>query len=122
MTERPVSVDTKTPQYTPTYTLLYFVYTHSLHHLYLLPQGPYPRTAGGVERRGPFGRPEDDYNRGGYEYDGGPRFFPNGGGPRNYHEDQRGYHGENVHFPAERRSGPPSRRVRKYIFAVNVYF
>ncbi|XP_029681633.1 periphilin-1 isoform X1 [Takifugu rubripes] len=72
--------------------------------------GPYPRAAGSVERRGPFGRPEDDYNRGGYEYDGGPRFFPNGGGPRNYHEDQRGYHGENVHFPAERRTGPPSRR------------
>lgn len=78
-------------------------------------KGPYPRAAGAVERRGPFGRPEDDYNRGGYEYDGGQRFFPNGGGPRNYHEDQRGYHGENVHFSAERRTGPPSRRVRTYI-------
>lgn len=83
--------------------------------LTLLWKGPYPRAAGAVERRGPFGRPEDDYNRGGYEYDGGPRFFPNGGGPRNYHEDQRGYHGENVHFSAERRTGPPSRRVRTYI-------
>eukprot|EP00064_Thunnus_orientalis_P013212 superscaffoldBa00002118_g13249 len=73
--------------------------------------GPYPRGAGGVERRGPFGRPEDDYNRGGYEYEGGPRFFPNGGGPRSYHgEDQRGYHGDNLHFPAERRGVPPSRR------------
>ncbi|XP_068611648.1 periphilin-1 [Brachionichthys hirsutus] len=70
--------------------------------------GPYPRGAGTVERRGPFGRPEDDYNRGGYE--GGPRFFPNGGGPRNYHEDQRGYHGDSLHFPAERRAPPPSRR------------
>lgn len=73
--------------------------------------GPYPRGAGGVERRGPFGRPEDDYNRGGYEYEGGPRFFPNGGGPRSYHgEDQRGYHGDSLHFPAERRGVPPSRR------------
>ncbi|CAJ1054966.1 periphilin-1 isoform X2 [Xyrichtys novacula] len=72
--------------------------------------GPYPRPAGGVERRGPFGRPEEDYGRGGYEYEGGPRFFPNGGGPRNYHEEQRGYHGDNVHFPAERRNVPPSRR------------
>ncbi|KAM4614682.1 periphilin-1 isoform 2-T2 [Polymixia lowei] len=72
---------------------------------------PYPRAAGAVERRGPFGRPEDDYGRGGYEYDGGPRFFPNGAAPRNYHgEDQRGYHGENLHFPAERRTVPPSRR------------
>ncbi|XP_044198714.1 periphilin-1 isoform X4 [Thunnus albacares] len=74
-------------------------------------RGPYPRGAGGVERRGPFGRPEDDYNRGGYEYEGGPRFFPNGGGPRSYHgEDQRGYHGDSLHFPAERRGVPPSRR------------
>ncbi|AWO98008.1 putative periphilin-1-like [Scophthalmus maximus] len=72
--------------------------------------GPYPRAGGAVERRGPFGRPEDDYNRGGYDYEGGPRFFPNGGGPRSYHEDQRGYHGDNVHFPAERRAVPPSRR------------
>ncbi|XP_073336685.1 periphilin-1 isoform X3 [Pagrus major] len=72
--------------------------------------GPYPRGAGAPERRGPFGRPEDDYGRGGYEYEGGPRFFPNGGGPRNYHEDQRGYHSDSLHFPAERRAGPPSRR------------
>ncbi|CAK6949897.1 periphilin-1 isoform X2 [Scomber scombrus] len=73
--------------------------------------GPYPRAAGAVDRRGPFGRPEDDYNRGSYEYEGGPRFFPNGGGPRNYHaEDQRGYHGDNIHFPAERRGVQPSRR------------
>uniref|UniRef100_A0A7N6APQ1 Periphilin-1 C-terminal domain-containing protein n=1 Tax=Anabas testudineus TaxID=64144 RepID=A0A7N6APQ1_ANATE len=72
--------------------------------------GPYPRAGGAVERRGPFGRPEDDYGRGGYEYEGGPRFFPNGGGPRGYHEDQRGYHGDNLHFPAERRAVPPSRR------------
>ncbi|XP_049422308.1 periphilin-1 isoform X2 [Epinephelus fuscoguttatus] len=73
--------------------------------------GPYPRPAGAMERRGPFGRPEEDYGRGGYEYEGGQRFFPNGGGPaRNYHEDQRGYHGDNIHFPAERRAVPPSRR------------
>ncbi|XP_040885763.1 periphilin-1 isoform X4 [Toxotes jaculatrix] len=72
--------------------------------------GPYPRAGGAVERRGPFGRPEDDYGRGGYDYEGGPRFFPNGGGPRNYHDDQRGYHGDSLHFPAERRAGPPSRR------------
>lgn len=71
--------------------------------------GPYPR-AGAVERRAPFGRPEDEYSRGGYEYEGGPRFFPNGGGPRTYHEDQRVYHGDNLHFPAERRAVPPSRR------------
>ncbi|XP_068443075.1 periphilin-1 isoform X2 [Clinocottus analis] len=71
--------------------------------------GPYPRAAGPSERRGPFNRPEDDYGRGGYEYEGGPRFFPNGG-PRNYHEDQRGYHGDNVHFSAERRAVPPARR------------
>lgn len=75
----------------------------------------YPRAAGPGERRGPFGRPEDDYGRGGYEYDGGPRFFPNGGGPRNYHnEDQRGYHADNMHFPAERRAVPPSRRQEDY--------
>ncbi|XP_045927746.1 periphilin-1 isoform X1 [Micropterus dolomieu] len=74
------------------------------------PAGPYPRAAGAVERRGPFGRPEDDYGRSGYEYEGGPRFFPNGGGPRNYHEDQRGYHSDSLHFPAERRAVPPSRR------------
>uniref|UniRef100_UPI0037E9C603 periphilin-1 isoform X2 n=1 Tax=Semicossyphus pulcher TaxID=241346 RepID=UPI0037E9C603 len=74
------------------------------------PQGPYPRAAGAAERRGPFGRPEEDYNRGGYEYEGGPRFFPNGGGQRGYHEDQRSYHGDSQHFPAERRAGPPSRR------------
>ncbi|KAM8907942.1 periphilin-1 isoform 2-T2 [Spinachia spinachia] len=72
--------------------------------------GPYPRAVGAGERRGPFGRPEDDYGRGGYEYEAGPRFFPNGGGPRNYHEDQRGYHGDNIHFSAERRAVPPSRR------------
>ncbi|KAM9705337.1 periphilin-1 isoform 2-T2 [Menidia menidia] len=72
--------------------------------------GPYPRVAGGAERRGPFGRPEDDYGRGGYEYEGGPRFYPNGGGPRGYHEDQRGYQGEGHHFPVERRAIPPSRR------------
>uniref|UniRef100_A0A665TDJ8 Periphilin 1 n=1 Tax=Echeneis naucrates TaxID=173247 RepID=A0A665TDJ8_ECHNA len=73
--------------------------------------GPYPRGAGGgVERRGPFGRPEDDYGRGVYDYEGGNRFFPNGGGPRSYHEDQRGYHGDGLHFSAERRAGPPSRR------------
>ncbi|KAJ3612070.1 hypothetical protein NHX12_020347 [Muraenolepis orangiensis] len=71
----------------------------------------YPRAAGAPERRGPFGRPEEDYGRGGYDYDGGPRYFPNGGGPRNYHgEDQRSYHGDNLHFPAERRAGPPARR------------
>ncbi|KAM6961902.1 periphilin-1 isoform 2-T2 [Tautogolabrus adspersus] len=72
--------------------------------------GPYPRAAGGGERRGPFGRPEEEYGRGGYEYEGGQRFFPNGGGPRTYHEDQRGYHGDGLHFPAERRAVPPSRR------------
>lgn len=71
---------------------------------------PYPRAAGGPERRAPFGRPEEEYGRGGYEYEGGPRFFPNGGAPRNYHEDQRGYHGDSIHFPAERRPAPPSRR------------
>ncbi|XP_038163435.1 periphilin-1 isoform X1 [Cyprinodon tularosa] len=68
--------------------------------------GPYPRVAGGVERRGPFGRPEDEYGRG---YEGGPRFYPNGGGPRGYHEDQRGYQVEGHHFP-ERRAIPPARR------------
>ncbi|XP_030004821.1 periphilin-1 isoform X3 [Sphaeramia orbicularis] len=74
-------------------------------------QGPYPRSGGSVERRGPFGRPEDDYGRSGYDYEGGPRFFPNGGGPRSYHgEDQRGFHADGVHFPGERRGVPPSRR------------
>ncbi|XP_012708814.2 periphilin-1 isoform X1 [Fundulus heteroclitus] len=71
--------------------------------------GPYPRVAGGVERRGPFSRPEDEYGRGGYEYEGGPRFYPNGGGPRGYHDDQRGYQVEGHHFP-ERRAIPPARR------------
>ncbi|KAK5605999.1 hypothetical protein CRENBAI_002296 [Crenichthys baileyi] len=71
--------------------------------------GPYPRVAGGVERRGPFGRPEEEYGRGSYEYEGGPRFYPNGGGPRGYHEDQRGYQVEGHHFP-ERRAIPPARR------------
>ncbi|XP_063761955.1 periphilin-1 isoform X1 [Eleginops maclovinus] len=72
--------------------------------------GAYPRAAGAMERRVPFGRPEEDYGRGGYEYEAGPRYFPNGGGPRNYHEEQRGYHADNIHFPAERRAVPPSRR------------
>ncbi|XP_054609866.1 periphilin-1 isoform X1 [Dunckerocampus dactyliophorus] len=72
-------------------------------------RGPYSRAGG--DRRGHFGRPDEDYSRSGYEYEGGPRFFPNGGGPRNYHgDDQRGYHGDGVHFPSERRGGPPSRR------------
>ncbi|XP_061817440.1 periphilin-1 isoform X1 [Nerophis lumbriciformis] len=71
--------------------------------------GPYSRAGG--DRRGHFSRPEEDYNRGGYEYEGGPRFFPNGGGPRNYHgDDQRGYPGDGAHFPSERRGAPPSRR------------
>lgn len=77
-------------------------------------QGPYPRAAGGMERRGPFNRPDEDYGRGGgYEYEGGSRFYPNGGGggPRGYHEDQRGYKGDGHHFP-EHRAIPPSRRVR----------
>ncbi|XP_057709786.1 periphilin-1 isoform X2 [Corythoichthys intestinalis] len=66
-------------------------------------RGQYSR---GGERRSHFGRPDN------YDYEGGPRFFPNGGGPRNYHgEDQRGYHGDGGgHFPSERRGGPPSRR------------
>uniref|UniRef100_A0A096M9E2 Periphilin 1 n=1 Tax=Poecilia formosa TaxID=48698 RepID=A0A096M9E2_POEFO len=71
--------------------------------------GTYPRAAGAVERRGPFGRPEDEYGRGGYEYEGGPRFYPNGGGPRGFHDDQRGYPVEGHHFP-ERRAIPPARR------------
>ncbi|XP_023206415.1 periphilin-1 isoform X3 [Xiphophorus maculatus] len=71
--------------------------------------GPYPRAAGAIERRGPFGRPEDEYGRGGYEYEGGPRFYPNGGGPRGFHDDQRGYQVEGHHFP-ERRAIPPARR------------
>ncbi|XP_058480926.1 periphilin-1 isoform X1 [Solea solea] len=75
--------------------------------------GPsYPRAGGAVDRRGPFGRPEDDYNR--YDYEGGPRFFPNGGGPRNYHEDQRGFHGDNAHFPGERRAAPPPSRREEF--------
>lgn len=65
-----------------------------------------------MERRGPYTRPEEDYGRSGYDYEGGPRFFPNGGGPRNYLADDRGYHGDSLHYPAERRAGPPSRRVR----------
>lgn len=74
-------------------------------------QGPYSRGSGGPERRGPFGRPDEEYGRGGgYEYEGGPRFYPNGGGPRGYHEEQRGYQGDGLHFP-ERRVIPPSRRV-----------
>ncbi|KAK7913624.1 hypothetical protein WMY93_013835 [Mugilogobius chulae] len=72
-------------------------------------QGPYPRAAGAVERRGPY-RPEEEYGRSGYDYEGAPRFFPNGGGPRSYHAEDRGHHGDNVHFPAERRAGPASRR------------
>ncbi|XP_072311004.1 periphilin-1 isoform X2 [Eucyclogobius newberryi] len=71
--------------------------------------GPFPRAAGAVERRGPY-RPEEEYGRSGYDYEGPPRFFPNGGGPRNYHSEERGYHGDNAHFPAERRMGPASRR------------
>ncbi|XP_033987239.1 periphilin-1 isoform X6 [Trematomus bernacchii] len=72
--------------------------------------GAYLRPAGATERRVPFGRPEEDYGRGGYEYEAGPRYFPNEGAPRNYHEDQRAYHGDNIHFPAERRAVPPARR------------
>lgn len=71
--------------------------------------GPYPRAAGAVERRGPY-RPEEDYGRSGYDYEGAPRFFPNGGGPRSYHSEERGYHADNVHFSAERRAGPAPRR------------
>ena len=106
-------------------------------------QMTYPRApgGGGGERRGPFGRPDEDYGRGGgggsgggggrgggaggYEYEGAPRYFPNGGGPRSYHaEEQRGYHGDgrgNPHFPAERRAGPPARRV-SYDFFYWLYF
>uniref|UniRef100_A0A8C6SMW1 Periphilin 1 n=1 Tax=Neogobius melanostomus TaxID=47308 RepID=A0A8C6SMW1_9GOBI len=74
--------------------------------------GPYPRAAGAVERRGPY-RPEEEYGRSGYE--GAPRFFPNGGGPRSYHSEERGYHADNVHFPAERRPGPtPAQRREEY--------
>ncbi|XP_055009501.1 periphilin-1 isoform X2 [Boleophthalmus pectinirostris] len=72
--------------------------------------GPYPRAAGGVERRVPY-RPEEDYGgRSGYGSEGASRFFPNGGGPRSYHGEDRAYHADNVHFPAERRAGPGSRR------------
>lgn len=80
---------------------------------------PYPRAAGPVERR-PFARPEEDYNRGGgFEYEGGPRFYPNGAAPRNYHGDeQRAYHGDGHHFPAERRGGPPARREEPYPYRV----
>lgn len=69
--------------------------------------GPFPRGAGGVERRGPY-RPEEEYGASGYE--GNRRFFPNGGGPRSYHSEERGYHADSVHFPAERRGGPAPRR------------
>ncbi|KAK2892825.1 hypothetical protein Q8A67_012813 [Cirrhinus molitorella] len=74
--------------------------------------GPYPRGAQG-ERRPPFGRPDEEYNRG-FEYDG-PRFYPNGA-PRNYHgEDQRGYHADGHHsFPNEHRGGPPGRRQEDF--------
>ncbi|KAM6984804.1 periphilin-1 [Aplochiton taeniatus] len=80
---------------------------------------PYPRAAGPVERR-PFVRPEEDYSRGGgFEYEGGPRFYPNGAAPRNYHgEEQRPYHGEGHHFPGERRGGPPARREEPYAYRV----
>ncbi|XP_077355001.1 periphilin-1 isoform X7 [Festucalex cinctus] len=65
-------------------------------------RGQFPR---GGERRAHFGRPD------GYEYEGGPRFYPNGGGSRSYHgEDQRSYHSDASHYPSERRAGPPSRR------------
>uniref|UniRef100_A0A3P8VPW3 Periphilin 1 n=1 Tax=Cynoglossus semilaevis TaxID=244447 RepID=A0A3P8VPW3_CYNSE len=70
-------------------------------------QRPYAR-GGHVDRRPPFPRQEEDYGR--YDFDGGLRFYPNGGGPRNYHDDGRGYHGDNAHFSNERRGGPPSRR------------
>ncbi|XP_016889834.1 periphilin-1 [Cynoglossus semilaevis] len=73
-------------------------------------QRPYAR-GGHVDRRPPFPRQEEDYGR--YDFDGGLRFYPNGGGPRNYHDDGRGYHGDNAHFSNERRGGPPSRRVRR---------
>ena len=69
-------------------------------------KGPFPRGPG--ERRGPY-RPEEEYGSGGFE--GTRRFFPNGGGPRNYHSEDRGFHAENVHFPTERRAGPTPRRV-----------
>ncbi|XP_010788333.1 periphilin-1 isoform X2 [Notothenia coriiceps] len=80
--------------------------------------GAYPRPAGPMERRVPFGRPEEDYGRGGYEYEAGPRYFPNEGAPRNYHEDQRAYHGDNIHFPAERRAVPPPARREEYPYRV----
>ncbi|XP_077354997.1 periphilin-1 isoform X3 [Festucalex cinctus] len=69
-------------------------------------RGQFPR---GGERRAHFGRPD------GYEYEGGPRFYPNGGGSRSYHgEDQRSYHSDASHYPSERRAGPPSRRQEEY--------
>ncbi|XP_020782266.1 periphilin-1 isoform X3 [Boleophthalmus pectinirostris] len=78
--------------------------------------GPYPRAAGGVERRVPY-RPEEDYGgRSGYGSEGASRFFPNGGGPRSYHGEDRAYHADNVHFPAERRAGPGSRRQEDYSY------
>ncbi|KAK7129974.1 hypothetical protein R3I93_019575 [Phoxinus phoxinus] len=72
--------------------------------------GPFPRGAQG-DRRPPFGRPDEDYGRGGFEYDSS-RFYPNGA-PRNYHgDDQRGYHGDSHHsFSNDHRGGPPGRRV-----------
>lgn len=78
-----------------------------------------------IERRAPFPKPEDDYDRGG-DYEGqrygGPRGYPvddqrgfHGDGQRGYQsEDQRGYHGEDqrgyqsesMHFGNERRNAP----------------
>ncbi|XP_036373734.1 periphilin-1 isoform X3 [Megalops cyprinoides] len=73
---------------------------------------PYTRMVNVADRRGDFGRPDEEYPRD-FEYDG-PRYYPNGG-PRSYHgEDHRSYHTDNMHFGNMRRSGPPSRRDDGY--------
>ncbi|XP_012692817.2 periphilin-1-like isoform X2 [Clupea harengus] len=75
----------------------------------LADRAPYQRVVS-IERRAPFPRPEDDYDRGGDYEDqryGGPRGYP-ADDERGFHgEDQRGYHSENMHFGNERRNAPP---------------
>ncbi|XP_062339000.1 periphilin-1 isoform X3 [Osmerus eperlanus] len=78
--------------------------------------GPYPRGPGAPERRSTLGRPEEEYSRA-FEYESPARFYPNGGAPRSYHgEEQRGYHGDSLHFPNERRAVPPARREDPYLY------
>ncbi|XP_072528279.1 uncharacterized protein [Salminus brasiliensis] len=70
---------------------------------------PYQRMVSLVNRRPPFRRSEDDYDRE-IDFDYGRR----GGGFQG--DDQRAHHGERVQYGGEKRSEPPYRGEDSYMF------